>query len=353
MPIKPKVTTEPIKGAVGGSAKGQGAGVDEVDFKLKRVSNASDRPLLPSFDGVTFSGGGAKGVGHVGVTNALGVEGLKKIKAASGASAGGMMAILVAMGLPPEQIYKAVKEQNIKLTRDSLESELQKVLVNGLKFMYPNDGRSDEQWKKITFAEFAQLPESKELNLSVSWISKRAHVQKELVCSAKTSPGMPIFLAATASAALPMIIRRVVIEEKMFARYFCQEWRDMFAEVGVKKLKLLDGGLMNNTPFASNEVKENLVVVFAESEGIYDRELTGTEKVKSAMAGISKNMMGQVQPYKNRQAVLKAADESPRDAVLYIEPGVGTTDTTKASQKMEEIVEMIEKDFWLHFQKPS
>ena len=83
------------------------------------------RKLLPSYETITFAGGGAKGVGHLGVLSAIGDEKLRNVKKVSGASAGTMNALAVSLNLPVQEI--------IKFTKDRAFNSTQKLSVCKLK----------------------------------------------------------------------------------------------------------------------------------------------------------------------------------------------------------------------------
>lgn len=60
--------------------------------------------------GLVLSGGGARGLSHVGVLKALDELGVS-VDAISGTSAGALVGSLYACGIPPEQILDLVKKQ--------------------------------------------------------------------------------------------------------------------------------------------------------------------------------------------------------------------------------------------------
>ncbi len=62
--------------------------------------------------GITLSGGGARGIAHIGVLKALEEIGVK-ISVISGTSAGSIVASLYAHGLKPDQIYEQVTKLSL------------------------------------------------------------------------------------------------------------------------------------------------------------------------------------------------------------------------------------------------
>jgi NTE family protein len=62
--------------------------------------------------GITLSGGGARGVAHIGVLKALEEMGVQ-ISVISGTSAGSIVASLYAYGIKPDQIFEQVKQLSL------------------------------------------------------------------------------------------------------------------------------------------------------------------------------------------------------------------------------------------------
>src|SRR6185369_14830240 len=62
--------------------------------------------------GITLSGGGARGIAHIGVLKALEEMGIQ-ISVMSGTSAGSIVASLYAYGLKPDQIFEQVTQLSL------------------------------------------------------------------------------------------------------------------------------------------------------------------------------------------------------------------------------------------------
>ena len=62
--------------------------------------------------GLVLSGGGARGVAHIGVIQALEEYGVK-VTRISGTSAGSIVGSLYAMGLPPAELLKIISQVSI------------------------------------------------------------------------------------------------------------------------------------------------------------------------------------------------------------------------------------------------
>ncbi len=85
----------------------------------------------PLYDGIAFSGGGAKGFAYAGVIQELG-DRLDAVKEVSGASAGAMTAMLVSLGLKSEQIVKEFSDQKTAFKQEVLANSLQETIERAL-----------------------------------------------------------------------------------------------------------------------------------------------------------------------------------------------------------------------------
>src|SRR5689334_8355505 len=83
--------------------------------KHRSGSANGQRRLLERFrmtTGLVLSGGGARGIAHIGVIKALSEIGVK-IDMISGTSAGSIVGALFSAGLEPDEIFKAVSTLSI------------------------------------------------------------------------------------------------------------------------------------------------------------------------------------------------------------------------------------------------
>lgn len=72
------------------------------------------------FENLVLEGGGVKGIAYVGALKALDAKGeLKSIKRVGGSSAGGITALLIALGYTPEQIEQELKSVELTSFQDS------------------------------------------------------------------------------------------------------------------------------------------------------------------------------------------------------------------------------------------
>ncbi|MEG1346709.1 MAG: patatin-like phospholipase family protein [Hafnia sp.] len=99
-------------------------------FKEMLLSMATSRPDLSGKKNlyVTFSGGGAKGFGHIGVLECLEDHDLyDKVETVAGTSAGGLIAALAALGYRPREINKLVHEKDFSGFIYEFKSVLSKI----------------------------------------------------------------------------------------------------------------------------------------------------------------------------------------------------------------------------------
>jgi len=81
----------------------------EVKFTKKQMNTTSANKDLPRF-GITLSGGGARGIAHIGVLEALEKYGIKP-RVISGTSMGAIVGVFYAAGYPPKDLLKILFER--------------------------------------------------------------------------------------------------------------------------------------------------------------------------------------------------------------------------------------------------
>jgi NTE family protein len=168
--------------------------------------------------GIALSGGGARGIAHIGVLKALEEEGLEP-EIISGASAGAIVGAFYAAGLKPEQILEVVKQ-----------ASLFKIFKVGL----PVSGLAKLTYLQVVLAEqiasdsFEDLP--KKLFISIANLNTGA-------CEIRASG--PLFEVVTASSSIPLVFQPVKIDGQLY----------------------VDGGLLNNLPV--EPVKEHADIAVA------------------------------------------------------------------------------------------
>lgn len=155
--------------------------------------------------GMVLSGGGAKGLGHVGVLKALAEEGIEP-QALAGASAGAIVAALHAAGYSPEEMFEFFVEKNpFRISKLALAKagifDTEKVVADFLEY-FPAD--SFESLGKPVFLTATDLVEGR----------------SEIFSSGRLIP------AILASASTPLVFTPTEIEGHWYS----------------------DGGITNNFP---------------------------------------------------------------------------------------------------------
>lgn len=310
-----------------------------------------------SFDGICFSGGGAKGYAYIGVLNNLGQD-LNHIKQVSGASIGSLIATFVAIGLSADEIKESIlKYQPTKFTNASLERYIKCVFYtalntpeyeNSLRQLFDENSDLKECLENITFSQLEKLQKItsgektriKELSLSASYYNPKQALTSEVRLSAATTPHLPIYKAVINSCAIPLpwIIRKLgpldltsmAITRNEFQDANGSDQYDNLLQLEKEKSTfsfLRDGGIHNNVPFSYLEKgKKHLILSFAENKGIYKQALRFSHKVQEWICG---------EPfYKRRQADHKFADQL---GVVYLDPEIGLIDIQQGLQKLDRI----------------
>lgn len=155
--------------------------------------------------GIALSGGGTRGIAHIGVLQALSEMNIHP-EVISGASAGALVGTLYAFGMEPKEILAVFKDSSLrKLFRISM----------------PTIGLTDNSYLREVMVEIIGTDDfsalKKPMFISVTNLSTGKNEIK--------SAG-PLFDVAVASSSIPILFKGVKIGEEMYA----------------------DGGLMNNLP---------------------------------------------------------------------------------------------------------
>lgn len=339
---------------------------------IKNVIEANkdfDKNCDTKIEGICLSGGGAKGLAYLGILKQLGAEKLGNVKQVSGASAGAITAVLIALGMSPDEIWHFVTNQEQPLTNENLEKSIKSCLINQLKKIDEkilanvlNDSElpfKEEKLADITFSQLNELrkitqketdaPKLKELFLSSSLYHEKEQLTAEVKMSAENTPDMPIWKAALASAAIPLPwaikkISPIKLDPVPFDSKFIDGLlSDSEGEHCLKGAVLRDGGIHNNIPFIYlNQDQNNLILSFSKNKEIHERQLSVINRIKQFFCG---------EPaYERRQFHHKYADKI---GVLYIDPGIGTTDVKKGLKNLDKITYEAAKqlDYYLRTNK--
>ena len=314
------------------------------------------------YDSICFSGGGAKGFAYAGILKSLG-ERLKYVNDVSGASAGAITATFVAAGLNTNDISELMAGQAPEFNQEAISNQIKTGLTRKLndkknqivEFLrkqgnpikqgdgspYPEDFVPHYiDLSEITFSQLELLKNSvlnKQLNLKTllltsTLFNKNDGMVSEVLMSANTTPNFPIWKAAMASASLPIKLPPVEVKNKDFfngALYGEEKPNEI--------IYLRDGGLRNNLPVRYLTGGSKLVLTFDDSDGIQNRGLNFTEKLK--------NMLSGDKPYLYRKADIHSANCDPKSTVYYINPGCSTTQIDKAFKNFYPTRERVAMEF--------
>lgn len=125
----------------------------------KKLAKTIPQPL-PEYDAICFAGGGAKGFAYAGVIEQLG-DRLNKVKEVSGASAGAITAMFVALGLNSEQIIKEFSTQHPSLEQTVLKNNIMGIIERALT---PAKNKIADVLKAAETAEYLNI--AQEINLA-------------------------------------------------------------------------------------------------------------------------------------------------------------------------------------------
>lgn len=332
---------------------------DHQDFRLAKI---------PFYDGICFSGGGAKGLAYFGVLQSLGKT-LDYVKQVAGASAGALIATFVALGLSAEQIQTFVTTQSTKVTYQILEQQIKSALYLALNLpsyqaalqnIFGKPTLLKEDIENISFFQLEQLrlalknqSRLKQILLSASYYNKAKKITSEVKLSASTTPNLPIYKGVIASAAIPLpwLLRKlgsidlpkVPITKNELTDHNGETIYDNLFQLSEDQENILflrDGGIHNNLPFTYLDQKGyNLILSFTQNKDIYKQALSLSNKIKELICG---------EPaYRRRQADHMLADQI---GVCYLDPSIGTTDVKQGLKNLDHITRksLRQFDYYLH-----
>lgn len=261
-------------------------------------------------DGLSLGGGGAKGIGYVGVVEALGDFRLLMLKKVTGASAGAITATLLACGMKTFEFKEFAATTNLKdLDQPELIKQLNSQYNKNIKArlteyqqahgenasVEKNEkinewlSKVNDQNFKLTLDDLERLRKDfpdlgfKAVMLTATLDGAKDPVEVEL--SHNTFPNMALAEAAAASAALPGKFEPISIAADNITPQ-CRK------ELGITHdgpIKVKDGGILNNVPYLElaqdSNIKNPLNLSFEKNRGLYNNELTTVEKIKDVGSG--------------------------------------------------------------------
>jgi len=129
---------------------------EEQELAKKMLTAECNRPDLDKIRNVAFSGGGAKGIAHVGTLRMLEKEGLD-IQAVSGTSAGAIAALPFSLGYKPSKIAEIIS--NYDFTSFLQESTLHDSLLGDVITKLSSSKRA-LMYRTVYFDKFAKTIEA-------------------------------------------------------------------------------------------------------------------------------------------------------------------------------------------------
>jgi predicted acylesterase/phospholipase RssA len=196
------------------------------------------------WENLTFEGGGAKGYAYIGVLQSLEHEGIypHQIKRVAGTSVGSLFAVLAALGCPTDYILSIVPKDFQGLTKDGTGGRFRSYLrIARTRGMHPGQRlyeflgqilRERAESSDITFFEL-HARFGRELCIPITNVTR----MMTEYCHLKTTPNMPVRLAARMSMSLPVLLEPVTVSGRV------QPGDDVAAQD-----VYIDGGLLCNNP---------------------------------------------------------------------------------------------------------
>ncbi|XP_071802337.1 uncharacterized protein [Asterias amurensis] len=176
------------------------------------------------FENLAFEGGGSKSMSYVGVIRVLEELGImKNIKRFAGSSAGSIVATYSALGYDSYEIQELLGPNFSPLIYDGKWGIFGR-LVNLVRNLGAHPGKKLERWigdnvcnktggdRNFTFRQLYKERDGVELCM----VGADLNMMDAVYFHAKTTPKMPICLAARASASIPAILRPVKFRQNYF-----------------------------------------------------------------------------------------------------------------------------------------
>ena len=176
------------------------------DFEIPIYKSQNDDSYI---DTIVMSGGGIKGIAHLGVLKALELKGiLDNITTFAGTSVGSMVLSLLVVGYTPKDIYDIVKTFDLeKMKNLSFSNILSEYgLDNGKKidFVMKKLISAKNLSENITLSELYEVT-SKNLIITATCLNS----QEAVYFSHKTHPDLELYMAIRMSISIPIIFTPV------------------------------------------------------------------------------------------------------------------------------------------------
>ncbi|MEY4165777.1 MAG: hypothetical protein RL419_1619 [Actinomycetota bacterium] len=196
------------------------------------------------WENLAFEGGGAKGYAYIGAVKCLEERGIypHHIRRVAGTSIGSLFAVLTSIGCPTDYMVKKVPTDFQALAKDGSGGNVRSVArAARRKGMHPGqklfDFLGDILLERTGSADitFAQVLEryGREVCITVTNVTR----MMTEYCHPKTTPDMPIRVAARISMSLPVLLQPIMLQGS----------RSM-QSAGMEPEYYVDGGLLCNNP---------------------------------------------------------------------------------------------------------
>jgi len=196
------------------------------------------------WENLAFEGGGAKGYAYIGAVKCLEDRGIypQHVRRVAGTSIGSLFAVLTSIGCPSDYMVKKVPTDFQALAKDGSGGNVRSVArAARRKGMHPGQKLFDFLGEillertgsaDITFAQVLERY-GREVCITVTNVTR----MMTEYCHPKTTPDMPIRVAARISMSLPVLLQPVMLQGSQSMQ-----------SAGVEPEYYVDGGLLCNNP---------------------------------------------------------------------------------------------------------
>lgn len=228
----------------------------EIDDKINTMLGKSNNVSNYTKNTLILSGGGIKGIAHIGALKALEEKNiLCNITTIAGTSIGGLIASLFVIGYTADELYSFIELFDLSKIKSIDPSRLlaKHGLDDGSKFVFVLEKMFEEKniSKNITFVELWNMTKIKLILTTVCLNDKQPYYLSHL-----TFPTMPILLAIRMTTSLPIWFIPVEYNNKLF----------------------VDGGCIDNYPIQLFEKNLNNVIgIYLSENREYCEHIANTE----------------------------------------------------------------------------
>ena len=227
---------------------------DMIDEKINMLLG---KQVQPTKTILVLSGGGIKGISHIGALKALDEKNmLKNIKVIAGTSVGGIIAGLFLAGYTPDELYKFIELFDTTKLRSLNHSDffVKFGLDNGTRFTFVLEKMFEAKNipVDITFKDFFKLTQIKLILTAVCMNDNEVYYLSHL-----TFPNMPVLLGMRITSSIPF-------------------W---FIPVEYKGKLYIDGGCIDNYPIQlfSKEL-DNVIGIYLSENKSFKKTIVNVEE---------------------------------------------------------------------------